>query len=39
VIYRMRVYDAVRERRAQLPPIIRAQEETFMTLAPDLGVV
>ena len=26
-----------RERRAQLPPIIRAQEETFMTRAPDLG--
>jgi hypothetical protein len=28
-----------RERQAQLPPIIRAQEETFMTLAPDLGAV
>jgi hypothetical protein len=25
-----------RRRRAQLPPVIRAQEETFMTLAPDL---
>jgi NIPSNAP len=25
------------ERRAQLPPIIKAQEETFMTRAPDLG--
>lgn len=28
-----------RERRAQLTPIIRAQEETFMTLAPNLGTV
>jgi hypothetical protein len=27
------------QRRAQLPPIIRAQEETFMRLAPDRGVV